>query len=126
MRAMKLGDSISTIATPIARALNLPCIDPETNQLRPESRCNKARIAMNEGRFADAFYDRFWPETKNRKEPKTMQFVITKQIAIEAETAEEAMSKVNEGKTISMSVSQRPQPQPQQPQTRPVTLTGTH
>jgi len=112
---MKLGDAISTVATPIARALNLPCIDPETNQLRPESRCNKARIAMNEGRLADAFYDRFWPETKNknRKEPTTMQFVITKQIAVEAETAEEAMSKVNEGKTISMSVSQRPQPQAQ-------------
>jgi len=108
---MKLGDAISTVATPIARALNLPCIDPETNQLRPESRCNKARLALNEGRYADAFYDRFWTETKNQNRKEPMQFVITKQIAVEAETAEEAMSKINEGKTISISVSQRPQAQ---------------
>jgi len=112
---MKLGDAISSVATPIARALRLPCIDPETNQLRPESRCNQARVALNEGRYADALYDRFWTQSKNQNRREPMQFVITKQIAVEAETAEEALSKVNEGKTISMSVSQRPQQQAQPP-----------
>jgi len=38
-----------------------------------------------------------------------MQFVITKQIAVEAETPEEAVQKINEGSTISLNVSLRPQ-----------------
>lgn len=37
-----------------------------------------------------------------------MQFVITKQIAVEAETPEEAVQKINDGKTISLSVGIRP------------------
>lgn len=55
---MKLGNAISTVATPIARALHLPCIDPETNQLRPESGCAKRRDALNQ--FSDTLYDVFW------------------------------------------------------------------
>jgi hypothetical protein len=46
-----------------------------------------------------------------------MQFVISKQIATEADTPEEALAKnpTPEGsKTISMSVNPRPQPAPQQ------------
>lgn len=39
-----------------------------------------------------------------------MQYVITKQIAVEAETPEEAVSKINEGQTISLNVTPRPQP----------------
>lgn len=39
-----------------------------------------------------------------------MQFVITKQIAVEAETPEEAVAKIAEGRTISFSVNPRPQP----------------
>jgi len=116
---MKLGDAISTIATPIARALNLPCIDPETNQLRPESRCNKTRLALNEGRYADAFYDRFWPSARNQNGKEKMQYIVTKQIAIEAESPEEAVVKAGDGQTISMSVSQRPQPAQQLQQVRP-------
>jgi hypothetical protein len=38
-----------------------------------------------------------------------MQFIITKQIAVEAETPEEAITKINEGKTIAISVNPRPQ-----------------
>ncbi len=38
-----------------------------------------------------------------------MQYVITKQIAVEAETPEEAVAKINEGNTISLNVSPRPQ-----------------
>lgn len=39
------------------------------------------------------------------------QYIITKQIAVEAETPEEAVAKISEGSTISLNVTQRPQPQ---------------
>ncbi len=42
-----LGDWVAGLATPIARALRLPCIDPATNQLRPESGCAKRQAALN-------------------------------------------------------------------------------
>jgi hypothetical protein len=61
---MKLGDAVAAVATPIAKALHLPCIDPETKQLRPQSRCGQTKQALNEQRYADAFYDRFWPTKK--------------------------------------------------------------
>jgi hypothetical protein len=38
-----------------------------------------------------------------------MQFIVTKNIAVEAETAEEAVAKVAEGKTISLNAQLRPQ-----------------
>jgi hypothetical protein len=40
-----------------------------------------------------------------------MQFVIIRQIAVEAETPEEAVAKINEGNTISLQVQPRIQPQ---------------
>ena len=42
-----LGDLVAAVATPIARALHLPCIDPATKQLRPESGCAKRKAALN-------------------------------------------------------------------------------
>jgi hypothetical protein len=42
-----LGDLVSSVATPIARALKLPCIDPATRQLRPESGCAKRKALLN-------------------------------------------------------------------------------
>lgn len=39
-----------------------------------------------------------------------MQWIISKQIAVEAETPEEAVTKIAEGKTISFSVNARPTP----------------
>jgi len=38
-----------------------------------------------------------------------MQFVITKQIAVDADTPEDAVAKMSEGKTISINVQLRPQ-----------------
>ncbi len=38
-----------------------------------------------------------------------MQFIITRQIAVEAETPEEAVAKISEGKTIALNVTMRPQ-----------------
>ena len=40
-----------------------------------------------------------------------MEWIVAKQITVEAETPEEAVQKINEGKTISFTVSLRPQPQ---------------
>jgi hypothetical protein len=49
---------------------------------------------------------------------KPMEWIVAKQIAVEAETPEEAVQKLNEGKTISFTVSLRPKPQQQsQPRT---------
>lgn len=45
--ASGLGDIVHAVATPIARALKLPCIDPATKQLRPESGCAKRREYLN-------------------------------------------------------------------------------
>jgi hypothetical protein len=41
-----------------------------------------------------------------------MQFVVTKQIAVEAETPEEAVARIAEGNTIALSVTLRPQQNP--------------
>lgn len=42
-----LGDVVAAIATPIARVLGLPCIDPKTKDLRPESGCAKRKKKLN-------------------------------------------------------------------------------
>lgn len=42
-----LGDAVAAVATPIARALKLSCIDPATKQLRPESGCAQRKAALN-------------------------------------------------------------------------------
>ncbi len=44
-----------------------------------------------------------------------MQFIVAKQIAVEAETPEEAVAKSGDGKTISLTANPRPTP-PQQVQ----------
>lgn len=55
---MKLGDAIAKVATPIARTLGMDCIDPTTQQLRPDSGCAKRQQTLNQ--FSDSIYDRFW------------------------------------------------------------------
>lgn len=43
----RLGDAVASVATPIARALKLNCIDKKTGQLKPESRCQKWKDSLN-------------------------------------------------------------------------------
>ena len=105
---MRLGNAIASMATPIAIGLGLPCIDPAINQLRPESGCARRRNALND--FSDMIYDRFWPGNNNGKGDIKMEFIVTKQISVEANTVEEAVAKNAEGKTISISATLRPQP----------------
>lgn len=47
LRRLRLGDKVAAVATPVARALGLPCIDPATKQLRPESGCAKRKARLN-------------------------------------------------------------------------------
>ena len=45
--AKGLGDVVERLAKPVAKALNLPCLDKSTGRLRPESGCAKRRDRMN-------------------------------------------------------------------------------
>jgi hypothetical protein len=113
---MKLGDAVSKIATPIASALNLDCIDPATKILRADSPCAKRRDLLN--RFSDSLWDLFFPTTKGGK---MKQFMVQLMIAVEAEKAEEVLPKVmpKAGEIVGYSVNPRtPQPQQGSPPTR--------
>lgn len=101
---MKLGDTVATIATPIARVLGLPCID-EGGNLRPESGCAKRKELLND--FGTAVST--WFGYRDRGE-KIMKYIVTKQIEVEAESPEEAVAKSKEGSTISLNAQPRPQP----------------
>lgn len=59
---MQLGTIISE--NPVVHTIGkvTGCVDPETDDLRPESPCAKRRNMLNEGRYADAFFDVFWPK----------------------------------------------------------------
>jgi hypothetical protein len=121
LKAMKQpGDTIAVIAQPIAKSIDWFF----GTDIAGCTGCKQMQNNLNAGMsFSQAIYDRFWSQSNNNTtENKTMQFIITKQIAVEAETPEEAFAKASEGTTISFSVNARPQ-QPGQVQ-RPVTLQG--
>lgn len=62
---MKLGDAISSVATPIAGALGMDCVD-EQGQLRPESNCGRRKQWANN--LGDAVWDFLWEsEQKEQK-----------------------------------------------------------
>src|SRR6266446_2286095 len=100
VHTMKIVDAIATVATPIARTLGLPCIDPQTNQLRPESGCAKRRAWLNN--FGDKVYDYLF-----KKNGGPMTFVI--QVTVEAQNAKEALDKISDGQVLS--INPRPQSQ---------------
>jgi hypothetical protein len=108
---MKLGDAVSSIATPIARAMHKPCIDPATNDLRPDSPCAKRKEWLNT--LSDKMYDVLWPKTSNPEIPTMGKaYVINKQIAIDdADSPEDAVAKMvaGEGSVIGFNVVLRVQ-----------------
>lgn len=61
---IQYGDIASAIFNPFAKVLNLECIDKLTGQVKPDSTCAKVKQDLNEHRFKDAFYDRFFPKYK--------------------------------------------------------------
>ena len=42
-----LGDVVEKLAHPVARAIHWPCLDRETDTLKPNSPCAKIRNALN-------------------------------------------------------------------------------
>ncbi len=105
---LDIGDKIASVATPIARALKLPCVDPETNQLRPESGCAKMRDNLNNGMtFTDAIYQR-WFAAKQQGEKMKYQIVVV----VDADKTSEAAAK---GESIGDVLSVQARPQPPQP-----------
>lgn len=46
-KRLGLGDIVASVATPIAAALHLDCVDQETKQLKPESPCAKRKADWN-------------------------------------------------------------------------------
>ncbi len=114
---MKLGDAVATIATPIARALKMPCIDPETQKLRPESGCAKMRNNLNSGMsLQDAIYQR-WFAAKQKGEKMKYQMIVV----VDAEKISEAATKGESiGDVLSVQVKPvapvRPQPAQMVPQ----------
>ena len=111
-----IGDKIASIATPIARSLKLPCIDPQTNELRPESGCAKMRHNLNNGMtFTDAIYQR-WFTAKQQGE--TMKYQVT--VIIEADKLTEAAAKAE---SVGDVISIQARPEPQQ-RTQGVPITG--
>lgn len=104
---MKMGDAIATIATPIARALNMDCIDPETRQLRPESGCAKMRNNLNQGmNVHDAIYERWF---KAKQEGEQMKYRIT--VTVDADKMSDAVIK---GESIGQVSAVQEQPVVQQ------------
>ncbi len=113
---MKTGNAIASIATPIARALKLQCIDPETKQLRPESGCAKMRDNLNAGMSVqDAIYQR-WFTAKQQGEK--MKYQVS--VVIEAEKLTEAAQKAESIGDV-LSIQARPQPQVQPTARLPIT-----
>jgi hypothetical protein len=48
------------------KIMGLDSTNPKTQQLLPESNCSKRKAMLNEGRYADTFYDIFW----SKQQPK--------------------------------------------------------
>lgn len=100
---MKPGDAIATVAQPIARGIDWMF----GTDIQNCTGCSERQSMLNEGRYADAFYNFLFGKTQQTEENKTtMHYLI--QLDVEAESVEEAMAKKSEGKTIS--INPRPEP----------------
>ena len=87
---MKPGDAIAIVAQPIARGIDYVF----------GSDIQHCQGCKGRQEYVNSLYDRFFnKQTKG----KSMQFIVTRQIAVEAETPEEAVAKIAEGRTISLS-----------------------
>ncbi len=107
---MKIGDKIAAVATPIARAFKMDCIDPETQRLRPGSGCAKMRDNLNAGMsLQDAIYQRWFAV---KQQGGKMKYQIT--VIVDAEKTSEAVSKVESiGEVIAVQARPTPQARPQ-------------
>lgn len=116
--SMKIGTAISYVATPIAGAFGLPCVDPVTRGLRPDSTCAKVRNDLDAGRWRDAFYDFIWRKNGTEVTETTnmdKDWIIIHQMGVVAATPAEAIGKMNEAETIAVTVQLRQQAVPIRP-----------
>src|SRR5438552_182643 len=113
---MNLGDKIAS--NPIVHALGRAtgCVDPDTNDLRSESPCAKARNRLNNGEnLFTVIYDRIFSPTKG----EVMKF----RILLEIEAARSSLidqKKIEDscgGEVLAIN------PAPQVPQPRPANAT---
>ncbi len=91
-----LGNKISSIATPIVRMVGADCIDPKTNDLRPESKCAKAKQQLNNGvPVWDVFYERFFGSKEQKQQTEgdnKVLFIV--HVAVEADDVRAAVAKI--------------------------------
>ncbi len=102
---MKTGDLIHSIANPLARSIDAIW----GSDLAGCSGCNKMRNNLNSGMS-------FWEAVKQRVKGENMEFQI--QTVVEAQSVQDALSKLASGTVIS--VTPRP-PQPVRPANLPAT-----
>jgi hypothetical protein len=77
----------------------MPLIDNFTALLPRSSCCGKTAS------LADPIYDHYWSQTKDNEMNK--RYIVTKQIAVDAESPEDAVAKMNTGMTISLTAIER-------------------
>lgn len=63
-----LGDRIESNRIVHAVGKAIGCVDEKTGKLKPDSTCAKVRDDLNEGRYADAFYDRFFDRARKKNQ----------------------------------------------------------
>jgi len=115
---MKLGESIEQ--NPIIHAIGKAtgCVDPETNRLRPESNCAKARDRLNNGElFFSVMWDRFF---ERREKGEKMKVVI--QLAVEVDRVSSIDLKAIEASCNGEVLSTNPRPTPTTQVQRPPIL----
>ncbi len=124
---MKLGDAISTVATPIARGFDATFGTDLQNCVG----CKGRQTWLNQ--FGDAAYDFFWTRlngAKWNKEGTMDDYIITKTtnqtFGVKAENLDEAENALTSGKATPMgrqstiNVQLKPQPQIARPPQSPV------
>jgi hypothetical protein len=106
MSLMNLGDYFAYIAQPTARGIDRVL----GTDLQHCSSCHQRQARWNQ--FGTAVYDFFF--NKHRNGDNKMQFMVQRQILIEADSPEDALMKTKPtaGDAISMSVFPAPQPPP--------------
>ena len=104
-----LGDAIAN--NPVVHAVGkmTGCVDPETNDLRQDSPCAKARDRLNNGEpFFTVMFDRFFQREKGEK----VKFIIQLEVTAERESQinQKAIEDSCGGEILA--VNPRPVPRP--------------
>lgn len=114
---MKPSKIIGSIATPIARVLSMDCVDPETNQLRPDSNCAKRGNRIDQ--WTESVYN-YFVHPEKRKEGETMKYKIQLVMIVDSENTLSSTEqfKTLKGEVVSFGVG--PVPPPTQPNAQSV------